>query len=81
MLSSAIILRRSALDKKIATRIDQALMRGVGLNAVADDIREYHLLDFQDVSGATGKSDLAGDLIYSTLWATFGTIGLSPERT
>ena len=40
MLSSAIILHRSALDKKIATRIEQALMSGVGLNAVAEDIRE-----------------------------------------
>ena len=35
MLFPAIILRRSALDKKIATRIEQALMRGVGLKAVA----------------------------------------------
>ena len=40
MLSSAIIFYRSALDKKIATRIEQALMSVVGLNAVAEDIRE-----------------------------------------
>ena len=49
MLFPAIIFRRSAVDKKIATRIEQALMRGVGLKAVADDIRENHLLHFHEM--------------------------------
>ena len=81
MLSSAIIFRRSALDKKIATRIEQALTHGVELDAVTDDIREYHLLVFQDVLAGLQEILLACDLNYSKLRATFGTIGLSPERT
>lgn len=48
MLFPAIILRRSAVDK-IITRIEQALVRGVGLKAVADDIRENHLLYFHEM--------------------------------
>ena len=35
MTFPAIIFRRSVVDKKIATRLEQALMRGVGLKAVA----------------------------------------------
>lgn len=49
MLFPAIVFRRSAVDKKIATRIEQGLMRGVGLKSIADDIRENHLLYFHEM--------------------------------
>ena len=49
MLFPAIIFRCSAVDKKIATHIKQALMRGVGLKAVADDVGENHLLQFHEM--------------------------------
>lgn len=50
MLFPAIILRRCAVDKRIITRIEQALVRGVGLKAVADDLRENHLLHFHQMA-------------------------------
>ena len=49
MLFCAIIFRCCAVDKKITTRIEKALMRGVGLKAVADDIRENHWLYFYEM--------------------------------
>ena len=55
MLFPAIIFRRSAVDKKIATRIEQAPMRGIGLKAEADDIRENHLLQFHEMETREGK--------------------------
>ena len=52
MLFSAIIFWRSAVDNKIATRIDQTLMRGVGFKAVSDDVRENYMLHFRDMLAA-----------------------------
>ncbi|CAN0022907.1 unnamed protein product, partial [Ectocarpus fasciculatus] len=49
MLFPAIICWRSAVDKKIITRMEQALVRGVGLKAVADDIHENHLVHFHEL--------------------------------
>lgn len=39
----------SAIDKKTATHIEQALIHGVRLKAVAENIRENHLLDFHQM--------------------------------
>ena len=47
MLLLATTLRRCAVDKKIATRIEQALVRVVGLEAVAGNMEENQLLYFQ----------------------------------
>ena len=52
MLFSAIIFWRSAVDNKIATRIEQTLMRGVGFKAVSDDVRENYMLHFRDMPAA-----------------------------
>lgn len=49
MLFPAIILRRSAVDKRIVTRIEQAVVRGVGFKGVADDLRENHLLYYHEM--------------------------------
>ena len=80
MLSPVNIVRRSAVDMNIATLIEQARMRGVGFIAVADDIRETHLFDFQYILAGLQEMRLAGDFIYSELLATFSTTGLDPER-
>ncbi|CAM9338845.1 unnamed protein product [Hapterophycus canaliculatus] len=49
MLFPAISFRHSAVDKKIPTRIEQALVRGVGIKAVADTILENHLLHIHEL--------------------------------
>lgn len=49
MLFPAIILRRSAVDRTIITRIEQAVVRGVGFKGVADGLRENHLLYFHEM--------------------------------
>ena len=50
MLLLAISLRRCAVDKNIAIRIEQGLARIVVLKAVADSICEKHLLCFQGIA-------------------------------
>ena len=50
MLFLTISLRRCAVDENIATRIEQGLVRVVGLKAVADSIDENHLLYFQGIA-------------------------------
>ena len=50
MLLLATSLRRCAVDKNIAVRIEQGLARIVVLKLVADSIVENHLLCYQGIA-------------------------------
>ena len=42
----AVILRRSAVDKKLMTRVEQTLVSPIGLKTLADHVKENHLKHF-----------------------------------
>ena len=64
----AIIVRRSAVNNKIATRIEQALiMRGVGLKTDADDTCENHMLHFCDILAGLEERGYPDDFIYRNI--------------
>ena len=42
-LFPAVILRRSAVDKKLMTRVEQTLVSPIGLKTLADHVKENHL--------------------------------------
>ena len=45
-LFPAVILRRSAVDKKLMTRVEQTLVSSMGLQTLADHVKENHLRHF-----------------------------------
>ena len=48
-LFPAVILRRSAVDTKLVTRIEQSLVSPIGIKTLADHLRENHIKYFMNM--------------------------------
>lgn len=48
-LFPAVILRRSAVDTKLITRIEQSLVSPIGIKTLADHLRENHIKYFMNM--------------------------------